>query len=65
MKSGYRTILEIELALRNPGNGKLLFLDTYRLENDARGASVGAAVESLNTAVSIVYSDFLSSISKL
>ncbi|NQW00600.1 MAG: membrane integrity-associated transporter subunit PqiC [Rhodospirillales bacterium] len=65
MKSGYRTILEIELGLRNPGTGKLLFLDSYRLENDAGGASVAAAVESLNTALSIVYADFLSSISKL
>ncbi len=65
MKTGHRTILEIELALRNPGTGKLLFLDTYRLENDASGPSVAAAVESLNTALSIVYSDFLNSISKL
>lgn len=65
MSSGYRTILEIELGLREPKTGKLLFLDTYRLENDASGSSVTAAVESLNTALSIVYADFLSSISKL
>ena len=65
MQSGYRTILEIELGLRKPGTGKLLFLETYRLENDASGPSVAAAVDSLNTALSIVYSDFLSSVSKL
>ena len=65
MESGYRTILEVELGLRHPNTGKLLFLDTYRLENDARGSSVGAAVKSLNTALSIIYSEFLTSISKL
>ena len=65
MKSGYRTVLEIELGLRRPSTGKLLFLETYRLENDANGSTVAAAVDSLNTALSIVYSDFLTSISKL
>ncbi|MFB0991791.1 MAG: ABC-type transport auxiliary lipoprotein family protein, partial [Rhodospirillales bacterium] len=65
MESGYRTILEVELGLRHPNTGKLLFLDTYRLENDASGSSGGAAVKSLNTAQSIIYSEFLTSISKL
>ena len=65
MESGYRTILEVELGLRHPNTGKLLFLHTYRLENDASGSSVGAAVKSLNTALSIIYSEFLTSISKL
>ena len=65
MEAGYRTILEVELGLRHPNTGKLLFLDTYRLENDASGSSVGAAVKSLNTALSIIYSEFLTSISKL
>ena len=65
MESGYRTILEVELGLRHPNTGKLLFLDTYRLENDASGSSVTAAVNSLNTALSIIYSEFLTSISKL
>lgn len=65
MKSGYRTILEIELGLRKPNTGKLLFLETYRLETDASGAGVAAAVDSLNTALSIVYSEFLASITKL
>ena len=65
MESGYRTILEVELGLRHPNTGKLLFLDTYRLENDASGSSVGAAVKSLNTALSIIYSEFLTSISLL
>jgi ABC-type uncharacterized transport system auxiliary subunit len=65
MKSGYRTVLEIELGLRKPGTGKLLFLDTYRLENDANGSDVAAAVDSLNIGLSSIYLEFLTSISKL
>lgn len=65
MKTGYRTVIEIELGLRKPDTGKLLFLDTYRLENDANGASIADAVNSMNTALSIIYADFLASISKL
>jgi cholesterol transport system auxiliary component len=65
MKLGYRTILEIELGLRKPGTGKLLFLDTYRLENNANGSDVAAAVKSLNISLSSIYSEFLTSISKL
>ena len=65
MKSGYRTVIEIELGLRKPGTGKLLFLDTYRLENKADGSDVAAAVDSLNIALSNIYSEFLTSISKL
>ena len=38
---------------------------TYRLENDANGSDVAAAVDSLNTALSTIYSEFLTSISKL
>jgi len=65
MKAGYKTVLEIELGLRKPGTGKLLFLDTYRLENDANGSDVAAAVVSLNTSLSTIYLEFLTSISKL
>jgi ABC-type uncharacterized transport system auxiliary subunit len=65
MKAGHKTVLEIELGLRKPGTGKLLFLDTYRLENDANGSDVAAAVVSLNTSLSTIYLEFLTSISKL
>jgi ABC-type uncharacterized transport system auxiliary subunit len=60
-----RTLLEIEIGLRRPRDGKLLFLETYRAENAAGGDGVATAVESLNTALSIIYSDFLSDISKI
>lgn len=55
-----RTALEVELGLRRPSDGKLLFLKSYRQENVSGGPDVAAAVESLNTALSIVYADFLS-----
>jgi len=64
-KKQTRTLLETELSLRRPGDGKLLFLNTYRIENVAGGAGVDAAVDSLNTALSIIYADFLADISKL
>ena len=60
-----RTLLETEFGLRRPNDGKLLFLDSYRIENVAEDNSVAAAVDSLNTALSIIYADFLADISKL
>lgn len=58
-----RTLLELELAVRGAADGKLLFLKTYRQEN-AAAAGVGAAVDSLNTALSIVYADFVADLAK-
>ena len=65
MNLGYRIILENELGLRRRRTGKLLFLDTYRLENGANGSDVAVAADSLNTALSVIYLEFLASISKL
>ncbi len=64
-KGQTRTLLEVEFGLRRPSDGKLLFLDSYRIENVAGGGNVAAAVDSLNTALSIIYADFLADISKL
>ena len=64
-KDQTRTLLEVEFGLRRPRDGKLLFLDSYRVENIAGGTSVASAVDSLNTALSIIFADFLSAISKL
>ena len=58
-----RTLLEIELALRGADDGELIFLKTYRQENASAGG-VGAAVDSLNTALSIVFADFLDDLAK-
>jgi ABC-type uncharacterized transport system auxiliary subunit len=60
---GERTLMEVELGLRSARDGKLLFLKTYRQENGA-GAGVAAAVESLNTALSIIYADFVADLAK-
>lgn len=54
-----RTMLEVELGLRRPSDGKLLFLKSYRQENASGGPDVASAVDSLNTALSIIYADFL------
>ena len=58
-----RTVMEIELGLRSARDGKLMFLKTYRQEN-ASAKGVAAAVDSLNTALSIVFADFVSDLSK-
>jgi ABC-type uncharacterized transport system auxiliary subunit len=58
-----RAILEIELAVRGAGDGKLIFLKTYRQENASAGG-VGATVDALNTALSIAYADFVADLAK-
>jgi len=60
-----RTLIEVELGLRRPSDGKILFLDTYRVENAAGRGDVAGAVDSLNTALSIIYADFLAALSAL
>lgn len=59
-----RGLLELELGLRDPRSGKLLFLKSYRADNQAGGDGVEDAVESLNTGLSIVYADFLADLKK-
>ncbi|MBT6084933.1 MAG: hypothetical protein HOH22_04195 [Rhodospirillaceae bacterium] len=59
-----RTRLEVELGVRNPSDGELLFLKTYKQDNATVDASVASGVEALNTALSIIYADFLSDVSK-
>lgn len=59
-----RTRLEVELGVRNPSDGELLFLKTYKQDNATADASVASGVEALNTALSIIYADFLNDISK-
>ncbi len=59
-----RGLLELELGLRDPRNGKLLFLKSYRADNQAAGGDVADAVDALNTGISIVYADFLADLKK-
>ena len=60
-----KTVLEIELGLRKASGGKLVFLDTYRIESPSSGPGVGAAVESLNESLSSIYANFVADLSKL
>lgn len=59
------TAMELEIALRNPRDGKLLFLKSYRHEVEQDTAGVAAAVDSLNDALNIIYADLLADIIKL
>jgi len=62
---GSRTLIEVELGLRRPRDGKILYLNSFRAENDAGSAAVVDAVDSLNTALSIIYSDFLAELADI
>lgn len=59
------TAMELEISLRNPRDGKLLFLKSYRHEVAQSATGVAAAVDSLNEALNIIYADLLADIKKL
>jgi len=60
-----RTRLELEIALRRPADGKLMFLKSYTHETTQSSAGVAAAVDGLNEALNIIYSDLLADLSAL
>lgn len=59
-----KAVLEIELSLRKPSGGKIIFLDTYSMETQSDGAGVSAAVKSLNTSLTAIYKKFVDDLSK-
>ncbi|MBT3306276.1 MAG: hypothetical protein HN377_07300 [Alphaproteobacteria bacterium] len=59
-----KAVLEVELGLRKPGGGKILFLNTYRKETVSGGTGVDAAVKSLNTSLTDIYKKFVDDLSK-
>lgn len=59
-----KAVLELELGLRKATGGKLVFLETYRIETEASGAGVDAAVRSLNGALSSIYAKFVADLAK-
>jgi len=59
-----KTVLEIELGLRMAGGGKILFLQSYRMEAVSDGSGVDAAVKSLNTTLTAIYKKFVDDLSK-
>ena len=60
-----KAVLELELGLRKASGGKLIFLDTYRMESPSDGSGVDAAVYSLNKSLSAIYGKFVADLSKL
>ncbi len=60
-----KAVLELELVLRKASGGKLIFLDTYRMETPSDGSGVDAAVYSLNKSLSAIYGKFVADLSKL
>ena len=60
-----KAVIELELGLRKATGGKLIFLDTYRIEKQSDGSGVGSAVNSLNTALTAIYAKFVDDLSKL
>ncbi len=60
-----KAVIELELGLRKATGGKLIFLDTYRIEKQSVGSGVGSAVKSLNTALTAIYAKFVDDLSKL
>lgn len=60
-----KAVLELELGLRKATGGKLIFLETYRMETQSDGSGVDAAVYSLNKSLSAIYGQFVADLSKL
>ncbi len=60
-----KAAIELELSLRKAGGGKLLYLDSFSVETDAKDNSVAAAVEALNRALDEIYGKFTAAIAKL
>ncbi|MGJ3258213.1 MAG: ABC-type transport auxiliary lipoprotein family protein [Rhodospirillales bacterium] len=60
-----RSRLELEIALRRPNDGQLLFLKSYEHETTQVSPGVAAAVDGLNEALNIIYSDLLADLRAL
>jgi len=60
-----RTRLELEISLRRPTDSKLMFFKSYTHETVQTSQGVPAAVDSLNEALNIIYSDLLADLSSL
>ncbi len=59
-----KAVLEIELGLRKASGGKLIFLDTYRMESQFASKGVDNAVASLNKSLSAIYGKFIADLAK-
>ena len=59
------TAMELEISLRNPRDGQLLFFKSYRHDVEQSTVGVAAAVDSLNEALNIIYADILADLKNL
>ncbi len=59
-----KAVLELELGLRKTSGGKIILLDTYRVEAEANGSGVDDAVKALNGALTKIYANFVQDLSK-
>ncbi len=60
-----RAVLELELGLLEDKTGKLIFLDSYRVEQTATSGSVGDAVVALNQGLSEIFARFVADLRAL
>lgn len=58
-------VVEIELGLRRTRDGRLLHVNSYRIESAVQGDSVAAAVDAINRAVSAIYGEFTQDILRI
>lgn len=65
LASPNRTRLELEIALRQTHDNKLVFLKSYTHETAQTQPGVSAAVVALNEALNIIYSDLLADLRAL
>jgi len=54
-----RAVLELELGLLEDKTGKLIYLNTYRIDKTAASASVGDAVVALNQGLGEIFARFV------
>ncbi len=54
-----KALIEMELALRQRRDERLIVLRTYRSEHEAPGDNVAATVTAMNTALAEIYANFL------
>jgi uncharacterized lipoprotein YmbA len=59
-----KAALELELSVRKTSGGKLVFLNTYRIESQSSGAGVDDAIRTLNDALATIYRKFLTDLEK-
>lgn len=63
--SGNATRLEVELSVRRPSDGKLLFLKSYAHETKQSSQGVASAVDAFNQSINIIFSDLFQDLKAL